>query len=89
MSSTARVPTSTLSVRDAVVAAVAGVAGVPAAEIDPDADLRDLGIDSLDFSSILLEYEDLVGAEVPIEVLDAFGTQATLSVHEFVRVLSP
>jgi acyl carrier protein len=50
--------------------AIASAAGVDIAELREDRDVFELGLDSLDFWSILLDIEEQVGSQVPPEVLD-------------------
>lgn len=61
---------TTQELRDIVVGAIAKTAGLPPEEMHEGVDLLGLGLDSLDFSTILIEIEDGVGAEVPSDVLD-------------------
>jgi acyl carrier protein len=56
--------------REVVLDAIAAAARVEPAAVRADADLGELGLDSLDFSTILIEIEDRLGVEVPVEVLD-------------------
>jgi acyl carrier protein len=53
-----------------VLAVIAAAASVPPEELDPDRDVFELGLDSIDFWSILMDVEEEVGEEVPSEVLD-------------------
>lgn len=56
--------------QEIVLDALAGVAELPPASVTRDADITDLGLDSLDFWTILMDVEDRLGAPVPSEVLD-------------------
>jgi acyl carrier protein len=56
--------------REIVIGAVARAADLAASEIHDDLDLLDVGLDSLDFGTILIEVEQEAGAELPADVLD-------------------
>lgn len=58
------------AVQKIVMEALASAAELPVDELDLDTDIFDLGLDSLDFWTILMEVEDRTGAEVPSEVFD-------------------
>jgi acyl carrier protein len=66
-------PSISPSLHRIVVAAIGTVATLPP-HTDPreldGLDLRELGIDSLDLSTILVEIEEAAGEEIPAEVLD-------------------
>ena len=57
-------------VQRAVVEAIAAAAQVGVDEVTEDRDIFELGLDSLDFWSVLMDVEERVGTEVPSEVLD-------------------
>jgi len=57
---------------DLVIEALAVVSGHSI--VKPDSALIDeLGLDSLDLSAVLVEIEERLGEEIPIEMLIAFG----------------
>jgi acyl carrier protein len=56
--------------RRIVLESIAFAAEKEASTITDESSLDELGLDSLDLSTILIEIEDRVGAEVPIEILD-------------------
>jgi acyl carrier protein len=74
-------PIDTARLRDVVVHAIATAAEVDPDTIGDDLNLFDLGLDSLNFAGILVDIEDGIGAEIPVEVLDRF-----LDVGEVVTV---
>lgn len=61
-----------------VIAAIARATDRPREEIHDDDELMALGLDSLDFSTILVEVEDEIGQEVPVEVLDELSLSASV-----------
>lgn len=56
--------------REIAIEAIAAAAGLPVEELTDDADLLDIGLDSVDFWTVLLNIEDRLDLEVPAEVLD-------------------
>jgi acyl carrier protein len=62
----------TARLRDVIVTAIATAAEIDPETIDDDVNLFDLGLDSLNFAGILVDIEDGIGAEIPVEVLDRF-----------------
>lgn len=56
--------------REIALEAIAAAADVPVEELTDDADLLDIGLDSVDFWTVLLNIEDRLDLEVPAEVLD-------------------
>lgn len=60
-------------VRRAVIEAIAAAAEVGVAEVTEDRDIFELGLDSLDFWSVLMDVEERVGTEVPSGVLDGLA----------------
>lgn len=58
------------SAQRSVAGAIAAAAGVAADELTAHQDIFELGLDSLDFWSILMDVEDDLGEEVPSAVLD-------------------
>jgi acyl carrier protein len=64
------VPTTQL--REIVVGAIAKAAEMAPDEITDELNLFDLGLDSLNLADILIDIEDGVGAEIPVEVMDRF-----------------
>jgi acyl carrier protein len=72
-------------VRDAVFEAVASAAELPIADVEYDTDLDDLGLDSFSYAGILVDVEDALGMEVPIELLDNLVEPGrSYTVREFV-----
>ena len=53
--------------------ALATVSERDRAEVRPESSLRELGLDSLMITSVLLEIEDRLGAELPDELLARFA----------------
>jgi acyl carrier protein len=77
------------NLRPVVIDAIAIAAGVAADTIREDTDLGELGLDSLDFSTILIEMEDRLGLEVPAEVLDQLAeVEDVTTVGDVLRLLS-
>ena len=75
--------------RTVVVTALATAAEIDPAEIDDHTDMLALGLDSLSFASVIIDIEDAMGEEVPVEVLDRFldiGEVVTL--RDVVEILS-
>lgn len=74
--------------RAAVLTAVASVAGTDAALIADDTRLASLGLDSLDYTSVLLEVEEILGAELPLEALaEVAEADGLVVVGDVVRLL--
>ena len=59
------------AVRDAVFGAVASSAELPETSVTDDTRLVDLGLDSFSYAGILVDIEDALGVQVPIELLDS------------------
>jgi acyl carrier protein len=71
-----------------VLTAVASVAGTDAALIADDTRLASLGLDSLDYTSVLLEVEEILGAELPLEALaEVAEADGLVVVGDVVRLL--
>lgn len=68
---------------------VARATGRPEGEVPGDVDLRDLGLDSVDLAGVLVEVEDGLGTEVPVEAIDELVEQADgqVTLDGVVRVL--
>jgi acyl carrier protein len=67
-------PAPPLDLQTVVIRSIAIAAETDPGELGPDTELSGLGLDSLDFSTILIEIEDALGAEVPADVLDQLGS---------------
>jgi acyl carrier protein len=61
---------SSTELQQIVVDAIAAAAGVAPGEVSEERVIFELGLDSIDFWSVLLDVEDRVGDQVPSEVLD-------------------
>jgi acyl carrier protein len=70
--------------REIVLGAIARVGNIDPTQLNDDVNLVDLGFDSLDLSSILVEIEDGVGQEVPPDILDALIDLGELTTIEHV-----
>ena len=57
-------------------------------EIDGSTDLTSLGIDSLEFTSIIIEIEDQLGGPLSMETLDGFGALSQYTLDAIVGLLS-
>ena len=76
-------------VRAAVITALAVVTDRDPSAIHDGSTLKSLGLDSLGFTSLLLEVEETLGAELPLEVLaEAAEIENFTVVADIVRVLS-
>lgn len=67
------VPLALTRVQKIVLETLAYAASLPIDDVDRDANIFDLGLDSLDFWTILMDIEERAGTEVPSEVLDALA----------------
>ena len=54
---------------DLVQRAISKICDVDVARVQPDASLRDLGVDSLAAAEVLVEVEIALGRELPVDVL--------------------
>jgi acyl carrier protein len=80
---------SASDMREAIVAAIATAAELEPGALRDDVVLVELGLDSLDFSTILIEFEDNLGMEVPAEVLDRLAEiEDVTTVGDVVTLLS-
>lgn len=69
------------AVQEIVLNALATAAELPVSSLKRTTDVFDLGLDSMDFWTILMDVEDQTGADVPAEVLDRlaqFDSQVTV-----------
>ena len=79
---------SASQMRAALVTALAHVAGRDPAAIDDSTALAELAVDSLELTSVLLEMEDLLGSELPVDTLARFSEAHDLVVvGDLTRVL--
>jgi acyl carrier protein len=85
--------TAVPALHQVVVESLARVAKVTPESITPSTNLLELGLNSLDFSEILVDVEDAVGDEIPPEVLDRLddvGDVVTVDdVFTFLSVWTP
>jgi acyl carrier protein len=82
-------PIDPARLRDVVREATANAVNVSPDELDGSVNLLAIGLDSLNFATILIDIEDGIGAEVPAEILDRFlelGDVVTLD--HVIRLLS-
>jgi len=63
-------PPTLVSTRAALVDALRAVMDLDGEPVGDDTNLVDLGFDSLDLASVLVEIEDRIGSDVPSDVLD-------------------
>jgi acyl carrier protein len=56
--------------RQIVLEAIAAAAAISAADLVDETNLLELGLDSLEFSEILINVEDAVGEQVSMDLLD-------------------
>lgn len=76
-------------VRNAVVGALASIGDCDPSTIADDIELSSLGIDSLDFTAVLLDVEDALGGELPLDVLsDAAAAGRFRTVGDIVDALT-
>jgi acyl carrier protein len=54
---------------DLVQRAISKICDIDVAHVQPDASLRDLGVDSLAAAEVLVELEIALGCELPVDVL--------------------
>src|SRR5215471_16438652 len=54
---------------DLVRRAISKICAVDGARVQPDASLRDLGVDSLAAAEVLVEIEIALGSQLPVDVL--------------------
>lgn len=59
------------------------VPGIGVSKIDANTRLREYGIDSMDYFSIILELQELLGKEIPDEDIDQLTTVA--SIQEYLK----
>jgi len=65
-----RVPGGDVTEMEGLVqAAISKVCGIDAARIDPDAQLADIGVDSLAAAEVLVELEIGLNTQLPVDVL--------------------
>jgi acyl carrier protein len=75
--------------RTVVVTALATAAEIDPGQFDDSTNMVDLGLDSLSFAGVIIDIEDAMGEEVPVEVLDRFldvGDVVTL--RDVIEILS-
>ena len=82
-------PVDPTMIRTIVAGAIADAAKVEPGDIPDDRNIFDLGLDSLDFTAIVIDIEDRLGADIPPEVLDSFlNVGAAVTIGDVVRVFS-
>lgn len=80
---------ASIQIREHVVSALSGAADIPVEKLTDDVDLLELGLDSLDFWSMVMDIEDGVGADVPADVLDRLAQMAMpVTVGDLLRVFA-
>ena len=73
---------------DLIVAAAAEVGDVDLSTVDRDADLFDLGIDSLHFTTVLVEVEERLGDDIPAEAFDRFAELDRFTIDSILDALT-
>lgn len=63
-------------IRDAIAEGIAVVAQLPIKQVNAELRLAELGLDSIGVTEVLLEVEEQLGAELPVEVLDRLDEAA-------------
>lgn len=61
-------------IQHAILRALADAADLPLARLGRDVELDDLGLDSLDLWTVLIDVEDRTGVAVPAEVFDELAS---------------
>jgi acyl carrier protein len=65
-----------MEIIDEVRQAVAKAVNVPIEDIDPDARLADIGLNSLDMLEVIFELEEKFGIDIPVEFKEKTSGQA-------------
>jgi acyl carrier protein len=84
-----QLPTGQPRLREIVTGAVAAAAQLRVEDIRDDSDLFELGLDSLDLTSIVVDIEDGTGGCLSADELDCFfHAREVITVADIVRSLS-
>lgn len=70
------------STSEAVRGLVARAADVPVGEMGDDVDLFGLGLDSLDLASVLIDVEDLLDRDLPLDLVEDLFQRGELRVGD-------
>lgn len=73
---------------DLIVSAGADVGDIDLSAVDRDTDLFDLGIDSLHFTTVLVEVEERLGDDIPAEAFDRFAELERFTLNNILTALA-
>lgn len=75
-------------VRALIVAVLGEVASVDTAGLGADDDLFEVGIDSLDFTTVIVEVEERLGEDLPADAFDRFAELEVFTLNTVAEAIS-